>query len=461
MKVLLVYPNAHREIIGYMDLGAIAEPLALEYVAAGVRQDGHEVKLLDLRIHREALDEVVTDFEPDVVGLTGYSMHVLRNLDACRRIKELRPQCRTAVGGHHATLEPVDFREPQVDHVCTGSGVEAFREVVRQVESGREAPIPGTWSRIGGEFQWGGPEVAFDANKLPRPDRACVPADRPHYFIDKMKPVALMRTSVGCPYRCTFCSLWRIMDGKYYTREVEEVVDELASIPERHVHFADDEPFVNPTRMNVMAECIERRGVQKEYYAYCRVDSFLRDKDLMRRWAALGLKRLFFGVETVLERELADYNKRTTLRQNLEAMAFARELGIGLFCGFIVHPSYGPHEFAELKRFIRENGVEYPSFTIWTPIPGIMDGGTDYSPVVVRQPNGRPDWSKFDLQHPTIGTRLPVDEFMGLYGSLYEVSYFGEGSSKPATPVPSDEELRRLKLIDLARRVLGGSGAPN
>jgi hypothetical protein len=34
MKVLLVYPCSANELIGYGDLGAIAEPLALEYLAA-------------------------------------------------------------------------------------------------------------------------------------------------------------------------------------------------------------------------------------------------------------------------------------------------------------------------------------------------------------------------------------------------------------------------------------------
>jgi radical SAM superfamily enzyme YgiQ (UPF0313 family) len=423
--VLLVYPNAHREIIGYMDLGAIAEPIALEYVAAGARHDGHEVRLLDLRLHREDLDATVRDYQPDVVGVTGYSMHVLRNLEICRRVKELAPRCRTVVGGHHATLEPVDFHEPEIDYVCIGAGVESFRAILRKVEAGDASPVPGAWSRSDGVFRYGGDPGAFDANQLLIPDRTCAPADRPHYFIDYMKPVALMRSSVGCPYRCTFCSLWRIMDGRYYVREVEQVVEELQQIPEHHVHLADDEPFVNPGRMKRLADAIEAAGVDKEYYAYCRVDSFLRDRDLMRQWKAIGLRRLFFGIESVLERELVEYNKRTSFHQILEAIDEARNMGIGLFCGFIVNPSYTPEDFDELKHFVRVNGVDYPSFTIWTPIPGIQDGGTDYSPVVVRQPNGRPDWSQFDLQHATIPTRLPLDEFMRYYISLYEVSHFG------------------------------------
>jgi hypothetical protein len=229
------------------------------------------------------------------------------------------------------------------------------------------------------------------------------------------------------------------MDGRYYTREVHEVVEELRDLPERHVHLADDEPFVNPGRMKQLGKAIEDGGVDKEYYAYCRVDSFLRDQDLMKRWADIGLRRLFFGIESVLERELVEYNKRISYHQILEALDTARKLGIGLFCGFIVNPSYTPEDFDELKRFIRVNGVDYPSFTIWTPIPGIQDGGTDYSQVTARQANGRPDWSQFDLQHATIPTKLPLREFMALYVSLYEVSHFGTKAAQDGlavTPIP-------------------------
>jgi radical SAM superfamily enzyme YgiQ (UPF0313 family) len=460
MKVLLVYPNAHKEIIGYMDLGAIAEPIALEYVAAGARLDGHEVRLLDLRLHREDLDATVLDFEPDVVAVTGYSMHVLRNLQICARVKELRPECRTVAGGHHVTLEPVDYLEPQMDYVVVGAGIDSFRAILRQLEARTPAPLPGVWQRMGGTFTYGGAPEAYDTNTLPRPDRSCAASDRTQYFIDYMKPIALMRTTVGCPYRCSFCSLWRIMDGRYYTRYVHDVVTELGEIPEHHVHLADDEPFVNGPRMKELADGIEAAGIEKEYYAYCRVDSFLRDRDLMKQWVDIGLRRLFFGIESVLERELVEYNKKQNLAQILQAVDRARDMGIGLFCGFIVHPSYTPSDFDELKAFIRDNGIDYPSFTIWTPIPGIADGGTNYDAVVARQANGRPDWNQFDLQHATIQTRLPKDEFMTHYQSLYEVSHFGAVPQSGAPVAAVDiaaEERHREALIALARRVLGGA----
>jgi len=86
-KILLLYPSLRQEIIGYGDLGAVAEPLALEYLAAGAELDSHEVRILDLRMNPNDLDSTLAEFAPDVVGVTGYSMHVLRNLALCRQVK--------------------------------------------------------------------------------------------------------------------------------------------------------------------------------------------------------------------------------------------------------------------------------------------------------------------------------------------------------------------------------------
>lgn len=426
MRVLLVYPNAQREIIGYMDRGAIAEPISLEYVAAAAKEGGHEVKLLDLRLHKDKLDEVLLAYRPELVGLTGYSMHALRNLELAARVKELVPECKTAIGGLHATWEAQDFFEPQIDLVFPGEGISAFRRVLAALAKGEPAlGIPGVHVKDGDRHVWGGEPARFEIDSLPRPDRTLVPEDRPHYFIDYMKPIALMRTSVGCPYRCTFCSLWRIMDGRFLKRDLDDVVAELAEIPERHIHLADDEPFVDAKRMDELAAKIEASGIQKEFYAYCRIDTFLRNRPLMERWVRIGLKRLFFGVETVFETELMSYNKRQEKDQIIQGHRLAKELGIGIFSGFIIGTDYTEKEFDEVKRFIREYEISYPSFTIWTPIPGIDEGGTDYTRVTRRQANGRPNWMEFDLQHAVVPTKLPIGEFMRQYWSLYQTSFWG------------------------------------
>ena len=421
MRVLLIYPNARSELIGWGDLGAIAEPLALEYLASGALADGHEVRLLDLRLHRDDLDSTIETFQPEVTGVTGYSMHVLRALAICARVKQLAPECRTVAGGHHATLLPEDFFEPQIDYVVQGEGVHPFVRLLRELDAGREPHfIPGLWARSNGKFLCGGPPAPFDIDSLPAPDRTLTAADRESYFIDWMKPIALARSTVGCPYRCTFCSLWKIMDGKYHMRGVDRVVAELADIDEECVFLVDDEAFIHRHRMTELAEGIRAAGLRKRYFSYCRIDTLLRDRDLMQLWREIGLERLFIGIEAVSSRDLMEYNKKLQVAQIEDGLASARELGIEVFAGFIVNTNFTPRDFKQLVRFIEHNQVSYPSFTILTPLPG-TPALANFDAVIERQANGRPNWELFDLQNAVTRTTLPREEFMREYHNLFRV----------------------------------------
>ena len=461
MRVLLVYPNAKEGARGRADVGALAEPIALEYVGAGARLDGHEVRLLDLRLHPGGLDEALSTFRPDVAGVTGYSMHVPRALGICRRVKELVPDCTTVAGGHHATLEPVDFLEREVDLVVEGEGVRPFRRILGLLSQGRRVrDVAGVWSRLDGEFRFGGEPEAFDLDSLPRPDRTLTAEDRHLYAIDWMRPVALVRTTAGCPFRCRFCSLWRLTRGRYLRRRVDEVVDELRSVPEPYVFLVDDEAFVDPRRMWALGKAIEAAGLEKSFFAYARVDSLLRDLDLMRYWRRLGLSRLFIGIESAVDGELDAYGKRQKRDEIVRALGAARELGISLFSNFIVDPGYTRSDFEELVRFIEDNDVRYPAFTVLTPIPG---SGVPFDAVVERQANGRPRWDLFDLQHAVTPTRMPPDEFAREYAELYrrfEPRYLSSGSELGLPSHRDRAEAQRAAWTRIALRVLGEAAAP-
>lgn len=447
MRVLLIYPDSPTELIGWGDLGAIAEPLALEYLAAGAQLDGHQVRILDLRLHPKDLHGTLRDFSPEVVGCTGYSMHVLRNLAILKEVKRLLPGVLTVVGGHHATLLPEDFFEPQVDWVVTGEGTGPLRQLLRQAANPGVSEFPrvaGVWSRdTSGTFQVGAEETPLLADALPRPDRSLVPGDRSEYFIDWMQPIALMRSTVGCPYRCNFCSLWRIAGGRYDKREVSNVVDELGSIAEEFVFFVDDEAFVDGPRMETLAEAIEASGIRKRYFTYCRIDTLIRHGDLMAKWRSVGLERLFIGIEAVTDEQLKNYDKRLEVAQVEKGLRRAAELGIEVFAGFIVHPSFRERDFDRLVRFIEHNQIRYPSFTIWTPLPG-TPALTTFDSVIARQPNGRPDWSKFDLQHAVVRTALSPQRFMEEYRKLQRVFSSSYTRYRSRAPVQASSDRSAL-----------------
>jgi radical SAM superfamily enzyme YgiQ (UPF0313 family) len=421
VRILLIWPNSRNEVLGWGDLGAIAEPLALEYLAVAVQQEGHEAEILDLRLRPAGLSDALERFSPDVVGITAFSMHVRRALAISRDVKSARPECYTVVGGHHATFLPEDFFEPEVDFVVSGEGIQPLRRLLRSLAHGQAGTdIPGVWARCDRTFRSGGAQPPIDLDTLPMPDRSQTAPDRHAYFIDWMKPVALIRTTVGCPYRCTFCSLWKIMDGRYYMRDVERVAEEMATILEPFVFLVDDEAFIHGRRMMRLAEELARAKLHKRYFAYCRMDSLLRERTALTAWRRIGLERLFVGVDAVTEKDLDEYNKRLTTTQIEEGFTVARDLGIEIFAQFIVNTNYTRRDFRRLIRFIEHHRIRYPTFTVLTPIPGTPLLKT-FDDVVERQPNGRPNWDLFDCQNAVTRTTLPKEEFRREYRNLYRV----------------------------------------
>ena len=210
------------------------------------------------------------------------------------------------------------------------------------------------------------------------------------------------------------------MDGRYHTRELDRVVDELATIPEEFVFLVDDEPFVNGPRMKELARRIEAAQIRKKYFAYCRIDTLLRERETMAAWRNIGLERLFIGIEAITDDELTDYHKKLTVVQIAEGLHRARELGIKVFAGFIVNPDYTRQDFKRLVRFIEHHRIDYPSFTILTPLPGTPSLAT-FDRIVPRQPNGRPRWDLFDFQEAVVETRLPLPEFKEEFSKLSKV----------------------------------------
>lgn len=425
LRVLLVWPSSLNEVLGWGALGAIAEPLALEYLAATVKEQGHQARILDLRLHPNDLAQTLREFQPDLVGVTAYSMHVRRAIAICNEVKLQLPSCKTVVGGHHATFLPEDFFEDSIDWIVSGEGCGALGELLSSMAAGLPvSPQPGLWAR-GPDRVFRKPVIALASSNnqldaLPRPDRTLVPEDRARYFIDWMRPVALLRTTLGCPYRCTFCSIWKVMEGRYLSRDIDAVVSELAQIEEEWVFLVDDEAFINRARMLELAAAIKGAGLRKRFFTYCRIDTLLRNREAVEAWREIGLERLFIGIDAIDTLQLDEFNKKCRVDQIEAGLALADQLGIEVFAQFVVNTSYTPQDFARLRRFIEHHRVRYPSFTVLTPLPG-TDLLPDFTKVTELQPNGRPNWDLFDCQNAVVRTTMGTGDFKRAYRNLYHV----------------------------------------
>lgn len=410
MKLLLIQPPSSSPL---MDQVYMFEPLALEYLAAGAKLDGHQVEILDARIDND-IEKHLRKFTPDAVGITGFTsqLNIVRNIAA--KIRETAPVAKIIVGGHHATVSPNDYNDPQFDAVVIGEGVFTLREILQALEADQPLDrIAGLALPRDGEFHQTGERPYCDLDALPLPERQLTAHYRSHYFSEWFKPLASIRTSLGCTARCNFCALWSITGGKYLRRDPNNVIAELKNIEEQNVFFCDDESMCDVRRMDQLAEMIKKAGIKKSYFLYARVDTIANHPELFDKWAKIGLKQVFVGMEDFSERRLEAMNKGVNTSQQRQAAKILDDLGVLMYASFMVDPSYTHEDFRALKAYVRQLKLKYATFTVMTPLPGTKLHKSVQGQLLSEKPE------LYDMLHALIPTKLPAEEFYAEMAKLY------------------------------------------
>ena len=411
MKILLIEPPKPLLAIGGDDV-FIFEPLALEYLAAGV-SDEHDVKILDLRLDKD-LKPMLVEFRPDIVGITAYTIHVNVVKSLYEQIKVWDRNILTVVGGHHATIVPEDFISSFIDLIVIGEGVFTFKEIVGRYERKEQFDgIPGVAILRGNSLTITNERANTNLDEFPFPNRRLTKKYRPFYYSEWMKPLASIRTSKGCPFRCKFCAQWKLSKGHYYKRKPEKIIEELAGIEEDYVFFADDESLIDSPRMTRLAHLIKEAEIQKRYFLYARSDTISKNPDLLKVWRDIGLERVFVGIEFFRDEDFAYIRKKSTSKDNEQAVQILHDLGVDVYASFIIRPEFTKEDFVSLKKYCRQLKLIFASYAVLTPLPG-----TDLYQEVRNQLIVH-NYDYFDFIHTLLPTMLPLKDFYSEYHNLY------------------------------------------
>lgn len=426
-RVLLVKPHARLATILGLQRFMLLEPLEFGYLAAAA--PGHDHRVLDLRLHRRPLavfDRALRRFQPDLVGFTGYSHEASAIKSLARRVRERLPRTRIVVGGHHATSAPHDLDRPEIDAIVRGEGCASFRRLVEAVAQGGDFAgipnvlIPGAGYDPEAAKRW---PVATDPAAMPHPRRdlwdprsyyTVWAAEQLPTFASVFPRVSMVRSSWGCPMKCSFCVVPHLSQQTHRPRPVESVCDELERLPTDYVYFSDDENFIDARFSWELAEEIERRGIRKRYFAWTRSTTVNRSPDLMRKWARIGLDGIFIGFEFIDDAELKAASKASTVRANEQALDTLRSMDVVVHAAFILRGEYDVDDFEKLRRYVRDMPPSQCSFTCFTPIPG-TDEYADYEPRFW-VPKDRA-YDLHDCMHPLMKTKLPLREFSARFAT--------------------------------------------
>ena len=404
-------------IIG-LEMITFVEPLGFECVAGELEEAGHDCQIVDLRIDglEPGLAKMVA-FEPEVVGLQcNFTTERYRTLDVARRVRKLLPDAMVVLGGHDASRDPEWFVRPWIDAVAVGDGEEVMGALVDAVDRGEDlATVHGLvlHGPLGARRSHGPPPPRRALDDMALPARHLISAYADQYYISSRRPLAVLETARGCPFKCNFCSVWKFHESTFREKSPERVVRELEQIAAPNVFITDDIFWIDAKRGWSLAEALTASGIEKHYTLQTRTDIICKFPDLVARWRDCGKMTIFLGLEKIDDSGLSSINKSNTAANNDRAIEILQDLDVGYTPNFIVDPSWDRSDFDKLKRWLDRTGAYNAGFSVLTPLPG-----TDLWDSVEAEVNTE-DWELFDIAHAVLPTKLPLDEFYAEYAGLW------------------------------------------
>jgi radical SAM superfamily enzyme YgiQ (UPF0313 family) len=415
MKIAFVKPPVGG-ILG-LEMLTFVEPLGPICVAACLEAEGHECKVFDLRIDGEehGLD-LCKRFAPDVVGLQcNFTTERNRTIRLAKRIKRENPGTFVVVGGHDASRDPSWFNDDVIDAVAVGDGEEVMPPMVDAIQRGHDlATIPGLMlHREGRWVSTGHAPTRKNLDDYPLPARHLIEHYADHYYINFHKPLALMETARGCPFKCNFCSVWKFHESTFREKSPGRVVRELQDIKAEAIFITDDIFWMNVKRGELMAKQIKAAGIKKFFTVQTRTDIICKFPHLIEMWKDCGKLAIFLGLESVTDEGLKAVNKKNTADNNVKAIKILQDLGVGFTPNFIVDPAWNRDDFKRLRDWIDHTGAYNSGFSVLTPLPGTDLWDSAKEKVTTH------DWEMYDIVHAVLPTTLSLDDFYEEYSGLW------------------------------------------
>jgi len=450
MNVLLLRPVPANERFGLGPFFRI-EPLGMEYIAAALEARGHNVTLADLRFSRSLASQIRSS-RPDLVGIA--AMHALETdevIALAERVRALSPGVPILVGGHTAAAYPEPFLVPATSAVVVDDGERVLPLVCDALAGGEPlTSVPGLALRSpgGAIVRTAGETGTLRLDDVPLPARHHVAPWRRQYACLAHRPAWLVETARGCPFRCSFCSIWQLHARSVRERSIDAVCRDFESVGD-HVFVADDLFWHHPSRSLELARELGRRGVRKQWIlVQSRTDLVARHADLLEAWRPLAKDfDIFFGLEAATDEGLDGLNKDATVAESIRGVEVAREQRYGVTGNFVIDPAWTEADFERLWAFVERHRLFQAGFTILTPLPG-----TAYFEEMRRTLRAR-RWSQFDMHHllwePALGPR----RFFELYCETWRRSVLNLKGRKGLAQWMREVDLRNaFFLIQALRR---------
>lgn len=386
--IVLINPGAARTIYQNLadDLSAIEPPAWVRMNAGWLRDKGYSVAIIDqdaLRWTPEQVAQHVKQLAPRLVAIVvsgqqpSASTQQMTGASAVARAIQGVP--KIMVGNHPSALPGQTLVEEHVDYVCDGEGP---LTIAGLLEGKALEDIPGLY------FLDRGVVCRTDLAKL-------LPIDELHGDVWGELPMGLYRahtwqcldgsprspyasiyTTLGCPFRCSFCMINAFQHSNTYRRRTPAKVVEQVDHLHRHYgvktfKIADEMFVLDKKHYLPICEGLAKLPYADELniWAYARIDTVRPETlSLMRRagirWLALGIESGSAHVRDGAEKHLDADDIKDVVR-------WIRMEGINVIGNFIFGlPDDTRESMQATLRLAKDLNCEFANFYSAMAYPG-------------------------------------------------------------------------------------------
>ncbi len=350
----------------YVSASSAIPPIGLAYVAASLREAGHEVHIIDTTgealdrytpIDAEGMllrrgisdDDILQRLEPsDVIGFgLMFSQDWLPARELIARVRAHQPKAILIGGGEHFTAEPLGaMDDSSLDFILEGEGDRAVCELFEHIAGKRAIEdVPGCWYRdADGTVRRTAAKVRVrDVDSLPWPAWDIVPVENylsGHFGagVDRGRSMPMNATR-GCPYQCTFCSSPTMWTTRYASRTPADVVAEIkhymATYQATNFDFQDLTAIVKKEWVLDFATRLLDEKLNITWQIPSGTRSEALDEDVLPLLVKSGCTNLTYAPESGDEETLQLIKKKIKPERMLHSMRAAVKAGCNVKANFI------------------------------------------------------------------------------------------------------------------------------
>lgn len=363
MNIVLIYPFFSIERVHIENIEA--PPIGLHYLGALLKDQGHDVELLnwhDARDKPHIIEDALSAIKPDLIGFSIFHANRWGGIQLAKIFKEHFTDVPIVFGGIGATFLDDHLLQhfSWIDIIVRGEGEITFPALIRRIEAQKSySDLPGLTFRAGDIIQRNpDAERIEDLDTLPKPAT--------HYTFHHL---ALSR---GCPGKCTFCgSPWfwgpkvRFHSADYFVGQLEILYEK----GQRFFHFSDDTFTLRKKLVLEVCALIVEKELDITWAAISRVDRI--DEETLKAMRMAGCIQISFGVESGSEKIRNVLNKKFNEDQIRRAFALTVSYGI-LARAYIIYgcPGESPDTIGDTIRLLKDIRPLVTLFHVLALFPG-------------------------------------------------------------------------------------------